>query len=64
MTTATSAMSIGTGDMGENEEDYLGKACGLLNKVLIEEGCEGQYDCGFGNSLKSWMRRGEGFARV
>ena len=35
-------MSIGTGDRGEKEQDFLKKALALLNKVLNEEDREGQ----------------------
>ena len=34
VTTATSAMWIGTGDMGENETKYLQDALFLLNRML------------------------------
>ena len=37
MITAARAMSIGTGDRGENEQDYLKKALTLPNKVLTEK---------------------------
>ena len=37
MTTATSAMSAGPGDRGENERKYLKDAVLLLNKMLNEE---------------------------
>ena len=38
--TATSAMSVGTVDRAENEQDYLRKAF-LLSKMLCEENQEG-----------------------
>ena len=34
--TAKSAMSIGTGDLAENEQDHLQKAFFLLNKIISE----------------------------
>ena len=40
--TATSAMSIGTGDRGENETKYLQDAQFLLNKMINEDDREGQ----------------------
>ena len=44
VTTATSAMSVGTGDRGENEQDYLKTALALLNKVLTDDDRVGQLE--------------------
>ena len=37
MTTARSAVSIGTGDRGQNEQEYLKNALALLNRLLDEK---------------------------
>ena len=47
--TATSAMSIGTGDRAENEQDYLQKAIFLQNKMMNEEDRESYEIVAVGN---------------
>ena len=43
-TTATSAMSIDTGDRTVHEQDFLLKALFLLQKIINEEDMEGNYE--------------------
>ena len=71
MITAASAMSIGTGDRGENEQDYLKKALALPNKVLTEKDREqerregGQNEIvAVGSHVKRWRSYAEGSARL
>ena len=61
MTTATIAMLVGTGDRGENGQDYAKKAFALPNKVLTEEDRDGQHVIvTVGSPWKSWRSHGEG----
>ena len=47
VTTATSSTSIGTGDRGENETEYLQDAHAALNEVLADKDREGHFEIGF-----------------
>ena len=64
MTTTTSAMSIGTGDRSEKEQDHS-KRLALMSKVLNDEDWGGQYEnVAAGSPCKSWRSYGEGLRGI